>query len=129
MITNRTAASGETLAKWLDCDFVPLEEIAQQSGEIFINTTSVGMEPNIDGSIIAPELLPAFSVVMDIVYAPLETRLLREAKAAGCKTIDGLAMLLHQGAEQFRLWTGHAAPVAVMRAALEEELRRRNNPA
>jgi shikimate dehydrogenase len=127
IITNRTSATGEALARWLNCTFIPLQELAQESGEVFINTTSVGMEPDIQGCIISPDILPAFAVIMDIVYAPLETRLLREAKAVGCKTIDGLAMLLHQGAEQFRIWTGQAAPIAVMRNALEEELRRRQS--
>ncbi len=127
LITNRTAASGEALATWLNCEFIPLHEIAQQTGEVFINTTSVGMEPDVNVCIVPPEILPRFSVVMDIVYAPLETRLIREAKAAGCKTIDGLAMLLHQGAEQFRIWTGQTAPEAVMRTALLEELHRRRN--
>ena len=125
LITNRSAAPGEALATWLNCEFVPLQEAGQQNGDVFINTTSVGMEPDLDGCVIPPKMLPHFAVVMDIVYAPLETNLLREAKAAGCTTIDGLAMLLHQGAEQFRLWTGQPAPKAVMRAALEEELRRR----
>jgi shikimate dehydrogenase len=62
---------------------------------------------------------------MDIVYAPLETRLLREAKAAGCQAVDGLAMLLYQGAAQFKIWTGEKPPQLIMRSALEEELRRR----
>ena len=57
-------------------------------------------------------------VVMDIVYAPLETRLLREAKSAGCEVINGLSMLLYQGVAQFEAWTGEDAPVEVMRAVL-----------
>jgi len=64
-------------------------------------------------------------VVMDIVYAPLTTRLLREAAACGCRTVDGLQMLLHQGAAQFSLWTGREAPHRVMRQALVNELRSR----
>jgi shikimate dehydrogenase len=60
---------------------------------------------------------------MDIVYNPLRTRLLRDAEAAGCVTIDGLAMLVHQGALQFELWTGLAAPVDIMRMAAEAELK------
>jgi shikimate dehydrogenase len=60
---------------------------------------------------------------MDIVYNPLRTRLLRDAAAAGCVTIDGLAMLVHQGALQFELWTGLAAPVDIMRMAAEAELK------
>ncbi|MDQ7082890.1 MAG: hypothetical protein Q9N34_08060 [Aquificota bacterium] len=50
----------------------------------------------------------------DLVYVPLKTRFLAEAEAAGCKTIDGLKMLVYQGAEQFRLFTGHEAPVDIM---------------
>ena len=55
---------------------------------------------------------------MDIVYSPLETRLLREARTAGCQVVQGLDMLLYQGAAQFELWTGRPAPVEVMRQAL-----------
>jgi shikimate dehydrogenase len=51
---------------------------------------------------------------MDIVYKPLETRLLREARARSCVTVDGLQMLIHQGAAQFELWTGEKAPVEFM---------------
>jgi shikimate dehydrogenase len=60
--------------------------------------------------------------VMDIVYTPLRTRLLRDAQAAGCATIDGLAMLVRQGALQFELWTGLEAPVDIMRMAAAAEL-------
>ena len=55
---------------------------------------------------------------MDIVYAPLATRLLREAEAAGCQVINGLEMLLYQGVAQFELWTGKTAPVELMREKL-----------
>jgi shikimate dehydrogenase len=61
-------------------------------------------------------------VVMDIVYHPLKTRLLCEAEAAGCVTVDGLSMFVHQGAQQFELWTGLSAPVDIMRLAAEAEL-------
>jgi shikimate dehydrogenase len=60
---------------------------------------------------------------MDIVYAPLETRLLSEAKEAGCTVINGLSMLLYQGAAQFELWTGRDAPVEVMRKILHERVK------
>jgi shikimate dehydrogenase len=125
IISNRTAETGKALADWLGCTFVPLEDVADVSADVLINTTSVGMEPDYEGIAVPPSLLTEFSVVMDIVYAPLETRLLREAKAAACQTIDGLAMLLYQGAAQFQIWTGQDAPLAIMRSALEEELRRR----
>ena len=60
---------------------------------------------------------------MDIVYNPRETRLLKEAKQVGCKTIPGLEMFLHQAAAQFELWTNRSAPVQVMRGVLESRFR------
>jgi shikimate dehydrogenase len=60
--------------------------------------------------------------VMDIIYTPLKTRFVREAEAAGCKTINGLPMFVHQGACQFMMWTGLEAPLAVMREAVLEAL-------
>lgn len=125
VITNRTAKTGKDLASWLGCEFVSMNDIAWVSADVLINSTSVGMEPDIDGIVIPTSILSQFSVVMDIVYAPQETRLLREAKAAGCQTIDGLAMLFHQGAAQFKIWTGIRPPDLIMRSALEEELQKR----
>jgi shikimate dehydrogenase len=86
-------------------------------GGILINATPVGMEPRADAIPIDPELLSRFTLVMDIVYRPLETRLLKEARARGCATVDGLQMLIHQGAAQFELWTGRPAPVEIMSQA------------
>lgn len=125
IIANRTVETGKTLADWLGCSFVPLKDVASVSADVLINTTSVGMEPDNEGTVVPLSLLSGFSVVMDIVYAPLETRLLREAKTVGCQTIDGLAMLLYQGAAQFEIWTGAEPPLHIMRSGLEEELRRR----
>ena len=87
--------------------------------DILSNATRVGMAPyedqsNItDGSWYRPDL-----VVTDVVYAPPETKMLREARAAGCKTCDGLGMLLCQGAEAFRLYSGLEMPVEEIRALL-----------
>jgi len=64
-------------------------------------------------------------VVFDMIYHPLKTRLLREAEEVGAKTINGLSMLIHQGAASFKIWTGVEAPVDVMMKAAEEEIRRR----
>lgn len=86
---------------------------------ILVNATSVGMAPKIDASIITdvsmfrPEL-----IVSDIIYNPKETKLLREAREAGCRTFNGMYMLLYQGAEAFRLWTGQDMPVAVIKEKL-----------
>jgi len=62
-------------------------------------------------------------VVMDIVYNPVETKLLRMARARGCLTVSGLGMFLYQGAEQFNLWTGMEPPMKAMTLAVEKALR------
>jgi shikimate dehydrogenase len=107
------------LVKDLGGETVPLDALVDCPAAILVNATPVGMVPDINGIPITPDLLSRFEVVMDIVYQPLTTRLLKEAQARGCATIDGLQMLIHQATAQFELWTGQEAPVEVMaRAAL-----------
>jgi shikimate dehydrogenase len=122
LLTNRTESKGRELASQLGCPFIPTADLPTIQADALINTTSVGMAPLDQALPISPELLANFPVVMDIVYAPLATRLLQEAAARGCRTIDGLKMLQYQGAAQFKLWTGKDAPGAVMRNALLAEL-------
>jgi len=86
---------------------------------VLIHCTPLGMHPKIQDTCVPAALLGPHLTVMDIVYNPLETRLLREARAAGCRTIRGLEMFLNQAAAQFELWTGQAAPTDVMRSVLE----------
>ncbi|MEM1514622.1 MAG: shikimate dehydrogenase [Candidatus Bathyarchaeia archaeon] len=88
-----------------------------RDADIVINATSIGMKPNVNETPIKRELLHGNLTVFDIVYEPLETRLLREAKSVGAKTIDGLSLLVHQGALSFEIWTGVKAPIEVMREA------------
>jgi shikimate dehydrogenase len=83
--------------------------------DILINATSVGMSPHIDATPVPQSLLRPGLTVFDIVYNPPETRLLREAAAAGCRTIGGLAMLVAQGALSFELWTGLKPDSQLMR--------------
>jgi shikimate dehydrogenase len=80
------------------------------------------MHPNTETTIATAEELHSNLTVFDIVYNPLETRLLREAKTAGAKTISGLLMLVYQGAEAFRLWTGTEPPVELMKKAVLDAL-------
>jgi shikimate dehydrogenase len=89
--------------------------------DIIINATPVGMEPRSEELPISPDVLHPEHAVMDIVYAPILTRLLMEAGARGCRTISGIDMLLYQGTRQFEIWTGLEAPEAVMMAALNRE--------
>ena len=88
--------------------------------DVLVNATSVGM--GADESPVSANALHGDLVVMDAVYRPLETRLLREATERGATTIDGGWMLLYQGVEAFERWTGRNAPVAVMNEALREQL-------
>ncbi len=118
---NRTLARAHELASQFDAKAFPLDKISQAEGDILIQTTSVGLME--DRSVVPREILSRFQVVMDLVYQPLKTKLLREAEEAGCEIIDGLSMLVYQGAEQFRLWTGVEPPLGVMREAAENELR------
>jgi shikimate dehydrogenase len=122
-IINRTKKSGESLAAELDCEFKPLSEIGRLPYNIVVNATSVGMTPRDAETPLEGALLENGMVVMDLVYNPLKTRLLKEAEQRGCTTIDGASMFVHQGAAQFELWTGRKAPVDVMRRVVLEELK------
>ncbi|PIE71266.1 MAG: shikimate dehydrogenase [Deltaproteobacteria bacterium] len=110
------------LAGVLGCGSAHLDAAPDLPMDIFINATPLGMVPDILTTPLPGEALKPGMTVMDCVYHPLETRLLREAAAAGCQCIDGTAMFVHQGAAQFRLWTGVDAPADVMRAAVKDAL-------
>ncbi len=86
---------------------------------LLIHCTPVGMSPNVHETPVPATLLHAGLTVMDIVYNPRDTRLLKDARAAGCRTIPGLEMFLYQAAAQFDLWTNQPAPTDVMRAVME----------
>lgn len=118
LLASRTPERGRRLAADLKCDWYDLREIGAIRAEALVNATSVGMAPASEQSP-APDLdLASFPVVMDIVYSPLQTRLLREAAQAGCRVVNGLEMLLLQGAAQFEIWTGLPAPLTAMRSEL-----------
>ena len=86
---------------------------------VLIHCTPMGMWPNVHETSVPATLLHPGLTVMDIVYNPRDTKLLKDAEAAGCRTIPGLEMFVHQAAAQFELWTNQAAPADVMRAVLE----------
>jgi shikimate dehydrogenase len=117
-VINRTRANGEKLAEALGADFKPMSELNKIDCHILINTTPVGMLPDVDVMPVRKQDLINTMVVMDIVYNPLKTRFLRAAEAIGCRIIDGVSMFVYQGAFQFELWTGMKAPVEVMKKAV-----------
>ena len=89
-------------------------EIADSA--ILTNGTSVGMAPNVDHSLITDTtMFHKDLIVSDAIYNPRETKLLKLAKEAGCQTQNGLYMLLYQGAEAFKLWTGEEMPVSIVK--------------
>jgi shikimate dehydrogenase len=125
VILNRHSARAEDLARRI-AQFFPEEvkslalneenlKIALASADILINTTSVGMVPDVDKTPVPAELLKKGLIVFDIVYNPVKTRLLREAETAGAQTMNGLDMLVWQGALAFEKWTGRKAPLEVMK--------------
>jgi shikimate dehydrogenase len=120
-IANRSIQPGEDLAGDLGAAFVPLADVKGFETDILINATPVGMYPDEDHSPLDQETVRA-EVVMDVIYNPLETRLLRMAKARGAVTVPGIRMFVFQGAEQFRLWTGLEAPLEVMENKVRQAL-------
>jgi shikimate dehydrogenase len=95
---------------------------ALSDAEILVNTTPVGMWPQVGETLVPKRLLKKMLTVVDIIYNPIKTRLLDEAEAQGARTISGLDMLVRQGAAAFEYWTGQEAPTDVMRRAAMREL-------
>ncbi|MCA9470652.1 MAG: shikimate dehydrogenase [Nitrospirales bacterium] len=96
---------------------------AMAVSQVLVHCTPIGMHPAVNASCVKKDFFRRDLTVMDIVYNPLETRLLREAREAGCRTIRGVEMFVNQAVGQFEKWTGQAAPVDVMRKVLEEHFR------
>ena len=121
-VVNRSTAKGEALAEEFDCKFVPLEEIGQSRGDCLVNTTPVGMHPNVREMPVPKRVLRDFRAVADVIYNPMKTMLLRQAEAAGCAVASGFDMFLFQGTEQFSLWTEKEPPVELMREVVLKRL-------
>ncbi|MGC3970334.1 MAG: shikimate dehydrogenase [Pirellulales bacterium] len=117
-VTNRNLVRAEELASSLGCMTIAWDARGNAPYDVLVNCTPLGMYPKIDDTPLDAAALRPGSVVFDTVYNPQETRLLREAAARGCRTVVGTEMFLRQAAWQFRYFTGFAAPLGVMRAAL-----------
>jgi shikimate dehydrogenase len=128
-LVNRSLSKAETLAseirvRWPACN--PRMGLPNHEIDLLVNATSVGLAPG-DGLPFDETSFPLARArcVYDMIYWPLETELLRSARAVGCRTANGVGMLLHQGALALELWSGRPAPGATMRSALETHLRQR----
>jgi len=129
VVYNRTRDRADALAAEFNGSpgkvvVAPLEKLCDSCCQIYINTTSVGMHPNVDASPLSdwPPKLTADTLVFDAVYNPMQTRLLREASAAGAPTISGVEMFVRQAVAQFELWTNIPAPIETMRGVVERRL-------
>jgi len=129
VILNRSVEKAKSLSESLggNTSYGSLDEQrAIESADILVNTTPVGMAPNIGESPVKSEYLHSGLFVFDIVYNPLKTKLLSDAEKAGAKTLGGLWMLVYQGVESFRIWTGYEPSADTMyKAAIRalEEMR------
>ncbi|ODS30880.1 MAG: hypothetical protein SCARUB_04009 [Candidatus Scalindua rubra] len=114
-IYNRTLERAKKLSNDVKCKFERFEEICELNSDILINSTSIGMFPEVDRAPVPKNVLREGMIVFDVVYNPIETRLLQDAKERGCHTVNGLTMFINQAAEQFRLWTNIDPPVELMK--------------
>lgn len=133
LVANRTPAHANRLVRWLGRDMPDLAVKAVpfnarslsgvlKEADLLVNATSLGLRAS-DPLPVDPSAIGRHLAVFDLVYAPPTTRLVREARRRGAIAIDGLAMLLYQGAESFRLWWQREPPLEAMRRALEKARR------
>jgi shikimate dehydrogenase len=126
ILTNRTKQKAIDLNDQLNLNakIIDYESqiINQQDVDIIVNTTSIGMHPNEGKSPIPKEFLRPEHIVFDAIYNPLETQLIKDGKERGCKTISGVNMLVHQGAESLRIWLGINPLIQTMKNTVLENL-------
>jgi shikimate dehydrogenase len=125
-LVNRTQSKAEEIAGEIQKQFPAVKiytGFPKGKIDLVLNATSLGLKPN-DLSPLDEKKFPLGQTraVYDMIYRPAETKLLKAAKKAGCKTASGLGMLLRQGAKAFEIWTGKRAPLDVMRRALEKNI-------
>ena len=119
-VTGRNLKAAQTLASAVKADVLSLPDAEKQQFNVLINATPVGMYPKTEETLFR-KTVPA-EVVLDMVYNPCETVLIKQAKQQGCQIVYGSEMLLEQAACQFEIWTGESAPRSVMRSAFEQSL-------
>jgi shikimate 5-dehydrogenase len=129
VVYNRTMDRAEKLAaeftgKTGKVVAAPIQKLCDSCCQILLNTTSLGMHPNVDASPLDGRglTLTPDHLVFDTIYNPIETRLLQTARAAGARTISGVEMFVRQAAGQFEAWTGKTAPADLMRRVVEDRL-------
>lgn len=123
-IFNRTYERGLDISKEVDCNCIEtFDDLKKEDIDILVNTTPIGMYPNIDETPIPDnDILKKGMLVFDIVYNPVKTKLLKDAEKRGCTILDGVEMFVGQAAMQFELFTGQKAPVELMEKIIKDRL-------
>jgi 3-dehydroquinate dehydratase/shikimate dehydrogenase len=111
------------LAREVNGEALSRRRIADNRFDAIINATPIGMHPHAEDSPLRASELDC-QIVFDLVYRPLETKLLRHARRRGIQVISGVEMFIAQGVAQWELWQGERAPVAAMRAAVLRALKK-----
>ena len=114
-LVNRTFERCVELADEVGCSYGKLPETGEIDADVLINTSSVGMYPNVEDSPVSDAMLKQDMILFDVVYNPQETKLLKDAKANGCVTLDGVEMFVGQAALQFELFTGKKPQTDLMK--------------
>ncbi|WGI17989.1 shikimate dehydrogenase [Methanonatronarchaeum sp. AMET-Sl] len=130
VVLNRTPTKAKKISELLttqdvESSYGELNKLKKElvDADLLVNSTPVGMHPNTDKSITTEENLHKDLTVFDLVYRPLKTKLLKEAEKVGATTINGVEMLVQQGAASFEIWTGKKPPTKDMREAVLKELK------
>lgn len=122
-ICNRTESKAQTIADDFEINCRKWEKRYEIEPDLILNTTPLGMSGDMQDRTPWEQEFPIGCIVYDIVYNPLETKLLADAKESGCTVIQGLEMFLHQGLAQFRLWTGQELETEAARQVLLDALK------
>jgi len=125
--SNRDKEQANDLIRTFGGTFVETADLGKTSFDVIINATPIGMKPNVDASPFPEEYIKSGSAVFDLVYSPLETKLLGSAKKRGARAISGLSMFLAQGVEQERLWLQKGIDASRYTTFLEAYLRERDH--
>ncbi|MBK8270145.1 MAG: shikimate dehydrogenase [Planctomycetes bacterium] len=125
VIANRTSGRAKSLAGEHGCEWMEWTDRIHAAPDMIVNCTPIGMSPDVSESPMPPASILPGTIVFDLVYNPLQTRLLTEAAKGGCRTVDGLSMFIQQAAAQSRIWTGHAPALETVRGVAEKALERR----
>jgi len=115
-VVNRTPNKARSLSNYFGCEYATLAALKKIDYDILINATSVGYRSSSRTRVIEPTLIRAGSVVLDVVFDPIETQLIKDARSRGCKICTGLDMLIRQAQHQFEVFFGQAPEYHIFKA-------------